>query len=100
MVEAFFVHVEAGLQVEDRLAVLDRHDATGRERLAVADAIDLVEDRRVRVARAQEVRVQRVHARPRRGVDGPCRRDECLAGNLAAEDSLALLVRVSGRGRC
>ncbi len=97
MVEAFFVHVEAGLQVEDRLAVLDRDDTTGRERLAVADAIDLVEDRRVHVARAQEVRVEGMHEAGRAVVGGmidrPRRRDERLAGNLAAEDSLALLVR-------
>ncbi len=90
------MHVEAGLQVEDRLAVLDRDDTTGRERLAVADAIDLVEDRRVHVARAQEVRVEGVHEAGRAVVgmiDRPRRRDERLAGNLAAEDSLALLLR-------
>ena len=56
----------SGLQVEDRLAVLDGDDAAGGERLAVADAVDLVEDRHGRVARAQEVGVQRVHARPSR----------------------------------
>ena len=47
VVEPVLVHVEARLQVEDRLAVLDRDDASGGERLAVADAVDLVEDRRV-----------------------------------------------------
>ena len=83
--------VEAGLQVEDRLAVLDGHHAAGGEALAVADSVDLVEDGDGGVARAQEVRVQRVHETVRL-VDGPCRRDERLAGDLAAEHPLAVLV--------
>ena len=49
------------LQVEDRPAVLDRHHPAGREAPAVADAVDLVEDRHGRIAGAQEVGVQRVH---------------------------------------
>ena len=58
--------------------------------LAVADAVHLVEDRHGRVAGAQEVRVQRVHvaARLHRASGG----DERLAGHLAAEHALAVLV--------
>ena len=97
MIEALFVHVEAGLKVEDRLTVLDRDDPARRERPAVADAIDFVQDRRVHVTRAQEVRVQRVHeaGRPVVGgvIDRPRCRDERLAGDLSAEHSLTLLVR-------
>ena len=89
VVEAGLVAVEAGLEVEDDLAVLDGHDASGGEALAVADAVDLVQDRHGRVARPQEVGVQGVHRpgghRARRGHEG-------LAGDLAAEDPLAVLV--------
>ena len=49
------------LEVEDRPAVLDGDDAAGGEAAAVADPVDLVEDRHRRVARAQEVGVERVH---------------------------------------
>ena len=45
VVEACLGHVEAGLQVEDRPPVLDRHHTAGGEALAVADAVDVVEDR-------------------------------------------------------
>ena len=83
--------VEAGLQVEDRLAVLDRHDAAGGEAAAVADAVDLVEDRHGRVAGPQEVGVQRVHE-PAAFVDRAGGGDERLAGHLAAEHALAVLV--------
>src|SRR5262249_4880179 len=59
-------------------------------RLAVADAVDLVDDRDLRIARAEEVRVQRV--------DGPvlhraAGRDERLARHLAAEDADAHVLR-------
>ena len=39
------VDVERRRQIEDRPAVLDRDDAPGREAAAVADAVDLVDDR-------------------------------------------------------
>ncbi len=90
------MHVEARLQVEDRLPVLDRDDASGGERLAVADAVDLVEDRRVRVAGTQEVRVERVDVarRPDLGIvlDSASCSDERLSGDLSSEHALALLV--------
>ena len=90
MIRALLVAVEAGLQVEDRLAVLDGDDPPGREAAPVAEPVDLVEDRPRRVARAQEVGVQRVH---RAGlVDRAGGGDERLAGDLPAEHALALLV--------
>src|SRR5262249_17811134 len=48
--------------VEDLLAVLDCDDATRRKARAVTTAIDFVHDRMIGIARAQEVRVQRMHA--------------------------------------
>ena len=62
VLEALLGHLEAGLQVEDGLAVLDGDHTSGGEGAAVADAVDLVEDRHVRVAGAEEVGVQRVDA--------------------------------------
>ena len=85
------MHLEARLQVEDGPTVLDGHDSAGGERAAVADAVDLVEDRHRGIAGAQEVGVQRVHGAAR--LDRPGRRDEGLAGHLAAEHALALLIR-------
>ena len=90
MVEAGLGLVEAGLQVEDRLAVLDRDDTSRGEAAAVADPVDLVEDRHERIARPEEVGVQRVHEPLR--FDGAGRRHQRLAGDLAAEHPLALLV--------
>ena len=91
VVEARLGDVEAGLQVEDRPAVLDRDDAAGGEAAPVADPVDLVEDRHGRVAGAQEVGVQRVHEAAGI-VDRAGRGDQRLAGDLAAEDPLAVLV--------
>ena len=59
------MHLEARLEVEDGPAVLDGDDATGGERSAVADPVDLVEDRHGGVAGAEEVGVQRVDRRAR-----------------------------------
>jgi hypothetical protein len=60
--------VERSLQVEDGLTVLDGHDATGGEAPSVADAVDVVHHRDLRVAQLEEVRVHRVH--PPFDVDG------------------------------
>ena len=91
VVRAVLEAVEARLQVEDRPAVLDRHDAPSAEAAPVPQPVDLVEDRHGRVARSQEVGVQRVDQ-----ADGVVDRagggDEGLPGDLAAEDTLAALV--------
>src|SRR5690606_5374568 len=95
------------LAAVDALAVLVRRDAAedvdldrlrsdsdappGGERAAVADAVDLVEHRALGVAGPEEVGVQRVDVAL--GVDRAGRGDERLAGHLAAEDALAVLVR-------
>jgi hypothetical protein len=49
--------MEAGLQVEDGLAVLNGDDAASREALAIADAVDVVQNGRSGVAWTQEVGV-------------------------------------------
>jgi hypothetical protein len=92
MVGTGLVVVEARLQVEDGSPVLDRDDPSGREAPTVADPVDLVQDRHRGVARSQEVGVQRVDEAPP-FVDGASGGDERLAGHLAAEDALAVLVR-------
>ena len=89
VLEAHLVVVERGRHVEDGPPVLNGHDPPGGERPAVADPVDLVEDRDLRVARAQEVRVQRMDPPV---LDGAARRDQGLGGHLAPEDPLALLV--------
>ncbi len=58
-------------------------DAPCRKTLAVARALDVVDDRRLDIAGAQEVRVQRMHAAL--GLDRLLRRGQRLAEHLAAE---------------
>ena len=60
MLEAFLMRHERGGEVEDLLAVLDGDHAPGREAAAVARAVDLEDDRDGRVARPDEIAVQRV----------------------------------------
>ena len=92
MFEPLLFGMETGLHVVDGAAVLDGHDATGGEAATVADPVDLVEDRDTRVARSQEVRVQRVDGPD---LDGAPRRHQGLGGDLAAEGALALLFGVT-----
>ena len=81
--------VERRRQLEDGPAVLDGDDTPCGERPAVADAVHVVEHRGLGVAGPQEVGVERVHRAPRhcagRGHQG-------LAGHLAAEDALSVVV--------
>ncbi len=65
--------------------MLDGLDAAGAGRVAVAEAVDAEPDGFPRIARPEEVRVQRVRGR---GVvpHGPARRDDGLGEELAAED--------------
>jgi len=60
--------------------------------MTVADAVDLVDDRDLRVAGSQEVGVQRVD---RATLDRPAGRDERLARHLASEDAQALIFRAA-----
>ena len=90
IVETRLRHVETGLQVENGFAVLDGDNAPGGEAAAVADAIDLVENRDIGVAWTQEVGVQRVH--PAVGLHGASGRHQRLTGYLTTEYSLPVLV--------
>jgi hypothetical protein len=65
--------------------VLDRDHAPGREALAVADAVDLVDDRHLGIAAEQEIGVQRMRLAVLHGAAG---RDQRLADHLAAEHPL------------
>src|SRR5205085_3300441 len=85
--------VKGGGEIEDRATLLHGGDPARRERPSVPHPLDLVHDRHARPARAQEVRVQRVHrAVAVRGTGGG---DQRLARHLAAEDPLEGLVRAS-----
>ena len=67
--------------MKDRCAALDRHDAAGGEALAVADAVHLVDDRHLGIARQQEIGVHRVR---RPAVD------RARGGNQGLPDHLAV----------
>ena len=94
--ESFFADLERRAHREDRAAVLDGVHVARGEALAVANAVDLVDDRCRRITGSQEVRVQRVHEARRavagRVIDRAGRGDERLACDLATEHALALLV--------
>ena len=75
------------------MAVLDRDHAAGGEALAVADAVDLVDDRHLRVAGEQEIGVQRMRRALRHALDGAASRDQRLADDLAAEHALPAALR-------
>ena len=85
--------LERRRQVEDRLAVLDRDDPAGGERAAVADPVDLVDDRHARVARAAGSR--RAASAPAGPGHRAARRDQRLPGHLAAEHPLQALLRAA-----
>jgi hypothetical protein len=70
--------------------VLDRHHAAGREALAVADAIDLVDDRHLGIPADQEIGVQRMR---RAAFDGARGRDQRLTDHLTAEHALPAVLR-------
>ena len=87
MFGSVLVDVERRRQVEDRLTVLDRYHPPGRERPPVTDAVDLVEDGHLGVARAQEVGLKGVDLAGGHRSPG---RHEGLGRHLAAEDPLTL----------
>src|SRR2546421_9740549 len=60
MFETRLVNVKRDHQGKDRLAVLDRDHAPRGEALAIADAVDFVDDRHLGIAADQEIAVQRV----------------------------------------
>ncbi len=86
MLQSAFLDLEGRFQRKDRLTVLDGDDAPRGETAAIADAVDLVDDRHLGVAGAHEVAVQGMHEPVR--LHGALRCDECLGDRLAAEDAL------------
>jgi len=68
------------------MTVLTRGNATSREAFAVTDAIDVINDRNLWIARQKKVGVHRV-GRPA-GIDGAHGRNEGLSDDLAAKDPL------------
>jgi len=82
VLESALGQLKRGGHVEDLLAVLNRDHATGREVIAVARAVDLVDDRGIDVAAAQEVGVQGMRVAP---FDRRARRHQRLPEHLAAE---------------
>ena len=93
VLEAVLGPLEVGRLEVDRPAVLAGHHPPGRERAAVAQALDVVDDRHGVVAGAQEVGVQRVH--DVRRVDRPDPGQQRLGGDLAAEDALPVGLRLA-----
>src|SRR5262249_10161836 len=91
--EARFVDLIGRGHGVDGFAVLDRDHAPGGEARAVANAVDLVEDRPGRVAAAQKVAVHRMH---HAAADGAARGRKRLRDDLSAEDALQAVV---GAGR-
>ncbi len=85
MIDPLFLLVEGGRHVEDRPAVLNRHHPSRREAAPVANALDVVDDRGMGIARQQKVTVQRVR---QAAVHRPAGGHEGLGQDLAAEDAL------------
>jgi len=83
--------METGLQVEDGLAVLNSNDASGREAFAVADAVDVVQDRGSGVAWTQEVGVERMDPTVT-VVDRAGGGYEGLSGYLTTKNALTILL--------
>ena len=65
--------LERRRQIEDGPPVLDGDDPAGAEGPPVAEAVDLVEDRGVGVARAEKVGVQGMHGAVAAGLIGAAR---------------------------
>ena len=84
MIKALFGTVKGDRRIEDGATVLDRHHPARRERPAVADAVDGVDDRHVGVAAAKKEPVERVDLAL---VDRALRRAERLGGHLPTEQS-------------
>src|SRR5438445_16206 len=92
MLDTGLVDVERHQEIKDSPPVLHRDHPPHDERAPVADAVDLEEDKHPRVAGAEEVRVQRVHAPP---LHSAPRRHQRLPGDLPAEHLLPLLVQTT-----
>ena len=85
MLEAGLVSTKRHQHGKDRMAVLARGDAPCGEALAVTDAIDVVDDRNLAIARQQEIGV---HGMRRSCLHRAHCGDQRLADHLAAEHAL------------
>src|SRR5665809_65154 len=74
--------MEGGAHGEDRLSVLDGHHTAGGEAAAVADTVDLVDDRHRGVAGTQEIGMQRMREA---ALDRANSSDQRLPDHLPAE---------------
>ena len=84
--------MKGGDEAEDDPVMLDRLTATGREAAPVAQALDLVDDRRRRVAAEKEISVQRMGGG---FFDGALRRDQSLGDHQPAENPLPADLRAA-----
>ena len=75
------------------MAVLDRLDVARGEAFAVANAVDVVDDRHFGIAAEQKISVQRMRRPGRHVIDGAAGRDQRLADDLAAEHPLPARLR-------
>jgi hypothetical protein len=91
--EALLEQMERHRHGKDGVAVLDRHHAPRGKAAAVADAVDLVDDRHLGIAAEQKIRVQRMRRARRDVLDGAAGGDQRLADHLAAEHALPAVLR-------
>ena len=75
------------------MAVLDRRHAPGGKAPAVANAIDLVDDRHLGIAAKKEIGVQRMRRPLRHVVNRTAGSNQSLADDLAAEHALPARLR-------
>ena len=87
---AFLLDMKRHHDREDRVAVLDRGDPAGRIALAVAQPLDLVDDRNLRIAGQDEIAMQRMR---QPAFDGAARRHHRLSDHLPAEHPLPARLR-------
>src|SRR5690606_38841871 len=90
MFQALFLHLEGGFEREDRVTMLYGHDAACRKGSAVTNAVHLVNDWHLGVARPHEIPVQGMDMAIR--LDGTLRRDQRLGYGLSAEDALPIQI--------
>ena len=87
------VGMERDHQREDGVAVLDRGDAPGDVAAAVAQPLDLVDDRDRRIAGQDEIAMQRVRQPLLDVLDGTAGGDQRLTDHLTAEHPLPTRLR-------
>ena len=73
--------------------MLDRHHPAGGEASAVADAIDLIDDRHLGIAAEQEISVQRMRRPHRHILDRAAGGYQRLADHLPAKHALPARLR-------